>query len=205
MIGDETPIVMTPGLDVTGRDFVEIEFGAISGSVLADVDDNGTGEAPLAGVTLTLLDGAGDPVATTTTDALGGYRFDDLFPGIYQVLESQPSGYGSVSDVDGGNPNHIGNVAAITVNPGQEVGGRDFIEIELGTISGYVFAGATPLAGSPCAARRVWKSGRRRSRHAGSPADHHRHQRQRVLSVQRRHPRCLSGRRDPAIRLRQLR
>ena len=147
VIGDETPIVMTPGLDVTGRDFVEIEFGAISGSVLADVDDNGTGEAPLAGVTLTLLDGAGDPVATTTTDALGGYRFDDLFPGIYQVLESQPSGYGSVSDVDGGNPNHIGNVAAITVNPGQEVGGRDFIEIELGTISGYVFAGATPLAG----------------------------------------------------------
>ena len=147
VIGDETPIVMTPGLDVTGRDFVEIEFGAISGSVLADVDDNGTGEAPLAGVTLTLLDGAGDPVATTTTDALGGYRFDGLFPGIYQVLESQPSGYGSVSDVDGGNPNHIGNVTAITVDPGQEVGGRDFIEIELGTISGYVFAGVTPLAG----------------------------------------------------------
>lgn len=147
VIGDETPIIMTPGLDVTGRDFVEIELGAISGSVLADVDDNGTGDAPLAGVTLTLLDGAGDPVTTTTTDGLGGYRFDDLLPGTYQVSETQPSGYGSVSDVDGGDPDLIGNVTAIAVDPGQEVGGRDFIEIELASISGYVFANSTPLPG----------------------------------------------------------
>ena len=147
LIGDETPIVITPGLHVTGRDFVEVELGAISGSVLADVDDDGDGEAPLAGVTLTLLDAAGDPLATTTTDALGGYRFDDLLPGIYQVAETQPSGYASVSDVDGGNPDLIGNVTALAVAPGQEVGGRDFIEIELGSISGYVFAGSAPLGG----------------------------------------------------------
>jgi protocatechuate 3,4-dioxygenase beta subunit len=158
VVGDETPIVMTPGLVVTNRDFVEVEYGAISGSVLADVDNDGDGEGPLQGVTLALLDGSGNPVdgnpslpgvqpVTTTTNALGGYRFDDLLPGNYQVSETQPSGYGSVSDVDGGNPNLIGNITALTVNPGQEVGLRDFIEIELGTISGYVYAGTTPMGG----------------------------------------------------------
>ena len=105
-----------------------------------------------------LLDGSGNPVdgdphtsgvqpATTTTDSLGGFRFDNLFPGAYQVRETQPSGYGSVSDVDGGNPDIIGNITAISVAPGQDVTGRDFIEIELGAISGYVYAGSTPLAG----------------------------------------------------------
>lgn len=158
LIGDETPVVMTPGLVVANRDFVEIAYGAISGSVLADVDDNGSGDAPLANVTLTLLDGSGNPVdgepdtsgvqlVTAVTGSLGGYRFDHLLPGTYQVSETQPSGYASVSDADGGNPNLIGNITPITVNPGQEVGGRDFIEIELGAISGYVFAGSTPLGG----------------------------------------------------------
>lgn len=158
VIGDQTPIVMTPGLVVTNRNFVEIAFGAISGSVLRDVDDNGSGDGPLAGVTLALLDGSGNPVdgdpntpgvqpVTTTTNSLGGYRFDNLLPGTYQVSETQPSGYGSVSDVDGGNPDLIGNSTPITVNPGQEVGLRDFIEIQLGTISGYVYAGSSPLSG----------------------------------------------------------
>ena len=158
VVGDETPIVMTPGLVVANRNFVEVAYGAISGSVLADVDDDGDGEGPLANVTLTLLDGSGNPVdgnpglpgvqlVTTTTNSLGGYRFDNLLPGTYQVSETQPSGYGSVTDSDAGNPNLIGNITPITVNPGQEVGLRDFIEIELCTISGYVYAGTTPMGG----------------------------------------------------------
>ena len=157
LIGDETPIVMTPGLVVTGRDFVEIEFGAISGNVFKDTNADGTGDTAFAGVTLTLLDGSGNPVdgdsltpgvqsVTAITGIDGSYRFDGLFPGDYQVAETQPSGFGSVSDVDGGNLDLIGNITPITVNPGQEVTGRDFVEIELGSISGYVYVGSDPLA-----------------------------------------------------------
>lgn len=153
-IGDETPIVITPGLVVTGRDFVEIELGSISGRVFKDGNDDGFGDTLFPGVSVALLDGSGSPVldgsgdpVTTVTDIDGSYFFDDLFPGDYQVAETQPSGYGSVSDVDGGNPDLIGNVAAIAVAPGQNVTGRDFVEIELGTISGYVRVGSNPLAG----------------------------------------------------------
>ena len=157
LIGDETPLIMTPGLAVTGRDFVEIQFGSISGSVFKDTDDDGTGDTFFSGVTITLLDGSGNPVdgdpltsgiqpVTMITTIDGSYRFANLLPGNYQVSEFQPSGYGSVSDVDGGNPDLIGNIVPLTVNPGQEVVGRDFIEIELGSISGYVFVGTVELA-----------------------------------------------------------
>ncbi|MGB6222342.1 SdrD B-like domain-containing protein [Haloferula sp.] len=154
LIGAETPIVVTAGVENTGNDFVEIQFGAISGTVRSDTDDDVDGDDPLESVLLALLDGNGDPVLdgssqpiTTTTDAAGNYSFTMLVPGNYQVAETQPSGYGSVSDVDGGNPDLIGNVTPITVPPGVEVSGRDFVEIELGSISGFVLVGSDPLGG----------------------------------------------------------
>ncbi|MCL2316243.1 MAG: carboxypeptidase regulatory-like domain-containing protein, partial [Actinomycetia bacterium] len=60
-------------------------------------DDNGngiqnTGEPPVTGVTVTLLDGTGATVATTTTDAAGYYLFDMLPAGDYQVKFTLPSG-----------------------------------------------------------------------------------------------------------------
>ncbi len=158
LIGDQTPIVVTPGLTVGGRDFVEIQYGSIAGSVHKDSDNNGSGDAPLGGVTLNLLDSSGNPVdgdpntpgvqpVTTTTAPDGTYTFNNVLPGSYQVAETQPSGYGSVSDVDGGNPDLIGNTTPITVAPGQAVTGRDFVDIQLGSITGFVFVGSSPLAG----------------------------------------------------------
>ncbi len=150
---DFIPVSVLNGESDDGNDFIEVEYGSIAGTVLADTDDNGTGDAPLENVELALLDGLGNPVldggnpVTTTTDASGNYRFDDLLPGDYQVAETQPSGYGSVSDVDGGDPDLIGNVVSISVSPGEDVTGRDFVEIELGAISGHVFVGTDPLAG----------------------------------------------------------
>ncbi len=157
VIGDETPILMTPGLVIANRNFVEIQFGSIAGVVRKDTNNDGSGDAPMVGVIVTLFDAAGNPVdgdpntagvqpITRVTDAIGAYFFGSLYPGSYQVSETQPSGFGSVSDVDGGNPNLIGNITAITVAPGQNVIGRDFVEIEFGSISGFVNAGASPLA-----------------------------------------------------------
>ncbi len=158
LIGDETPIVITPGLDVTNRDFVEVQYGSISGRVFKDTNDDGTGDTVFPGVTVTLLDGSGNPIdgdpntagtqpVTRITGVDGSYFFDDLLPGTYRVSETQPSGYGSVSDVDGGDPDLIGSPTPITLNPGDEIIERDFVEIELGSISGYVFVGSTPLGG----------------------------------------------------------
>ena len=62
----------------------------------SDLDHDGVadlGEPGMAGVTVTLLDGAGDPLATDVSDAAGTYGFGDLQPGTYRLaFSSLPSG-----------------------------------------------------------------------------------------------------------------
>jgi uncharacterized repeat protein (TIGR01451 family) len=109
------------------------QYGSIAGTVV-DGDGNGTadfGEPALTDVTVTLLyagaDGifgtGDDTTAFTATDATGAYSFTNLVPGNYRVLETDPAGYVSLADADGGNPNII-DVPAL--QPGQNVMGRDF-------------------------------------------------------------------------------
>ena len=52
-----------------------------------------SGDPLLGGVTIYLLDGSGNRIASTTTDANGKYAFTDLTPGVYGVEEIQPAGY----------------------------------------------------------------------------------------------------------------
>ena len=97
---------------------MEEEAVSISGSVLADLDNNDTGDVGILGVVLTLVDGSGNPVdgnpdvagvqtVTTTTANNGSYSFNDLPRGTYGVLEEQPSGFLDVNDVDGGDPSAV--------------------------------------------------------------------------------------------------
>ena len=44
-------------------------------------------------MTIYLLDGSGNRIASTTTDANGKYAFTDLTPGVYGVEEIQPAAY----------------------------------------------------------------------------------------------------------------
>ncbi len=132
---------------------IPIPPGSISGSVSADADEDGDGDIPLAGVVVQLLHGSGNPVldglgapVTTSTAANGTYSFGNLLPGNYQVVEVQPGNHNSVSDTDGPNDNVIGNVDPIVVTGGQNNGGNNFVEIELGAISGHVYVGQDPLA-----------------------------------------------------------
>jgi len=119
--------------DITGLDFLDDGYlGMISGYVYA-------GSTPLAGVTLTLLDGSGNPVdgdpgtpgvqpVTTVTNSAGYYIFTGLLPGVYQVGQAQPVGYDSFGDADGGDFDIIGDVTPITLAPGQHSQNNNFIE-----------------------------------------------------------------------------
>ncbi len=75
----------------------EYRSASIGGSVFLDQNDNGvqnSGEANLAGVSVSLLNAAGQPVAgeTTTTDQTGHYSFTGLNPGSYSVQIAAPTG-----------------------------------------------------------------------------------------------------------------
>ncbi len=147
-------------------DFGFRQLGAISGSVLADAG-SGSHDTPVADVVVTLKDAGGNDIdsdpytegvqpTTATTGADGSYAFADLVPGNYQLSQTQPTGYGSVSDKDGGDPDLIGDQALVAVSAGATNSGNDFLEDKYGTISGVVLVdtdldgtGDTPLPGVP--------------------------------------------------------
>ena len=61
------------------------------------------GETGVSGVTVTLFDVNGSPVATTITDATGFYSFNNLVPGTYSVGFTLPIGYTFTGKDLGGN------------------------------------------------------------------------------------------------------
>ena len=68
-------------------DFGLIPAVSVGSTVFADRDNSGTQEATEAGIEgiiIELLDTDGMVVATDTTDDMGNYFFDDLFPGDYR-------------------------------------------------------------------------------------------------------------------------
>lgn len=130
-----------------GNHFVLVQPGDLSGSVLLDTDNDGTGDTGVESVLLTLKDAAGDdidsdPVASgvqptvALTDGSGSYSFGGLFPADYQVEQTQPAGLKSTGDSDGGDPNSI----EVSVFPNATASGNNFEEVEAGSLSGRVLA-----------------------------------------------------------------
>ena len=79
----------------------------ISGSVTEDIDNNNTGDEPIPGVIIKLLDAASNPIldaagnaVTATTDNNGFYEFVDVTPGNYILMQVHPEGYISIFDKD---------------------------------------------------------------------------------------------------------
>ena len=69
--------------------------GEIGNTVWMDTNRDGlitAGETGVAGVTVDLLDGTGSVLATTTTNATGGYQFTGLNAGVYEVKFVAPTG-----------------------------------------------------------------------------------------------------------------
>ena len=92
-------------------DFGFVQPAAIGNYVWVDENSDGyqdAGEPGIANVTVNLLDAGNNLVATTVTDAAGGYLFPDLAPGVYTVQVDEttlPAGMSqtptSTTDSDG--------------------------------------------------------------------------------------------------------
>jgi len=105
-------LVLGVGEEATANNFGEIPSGSISGRVYNDGNNNGVidaGEGGYANVPMRLtgINDLNEAVnVTINTDSEGRYRFDDLRPGIYAVVETaQPpqtlNGITSAGTIDG--------------------------------------------------------------------------------------------------------
>ncbi len=120
-------ITLGSGANGINYDFCEELPASLSGKVWADPQGDcvfGPQDIPLAGVQIDLLNAQGQVVATTTTNAQGQYKFDNLAPGTYGVFEHQPTGYFEGMDL-------LGTVGGVIVGAH---GGTDLLnQIALGS------------------------------------------------------------------------
>ena len=130
-------------------------IGSISGYVYEDCNVNSVKDSPdvaLSNVTLTLyelVDGQYQNTGlTTTTNSAGYYKFDNLFSGTYQVVETQPQGYDSVSANAGyiqentairSTVLNVNCIYQITLEAGQNSIENNFGEYIPNSLSGHVY------------------------------------------------------------------
>jgi hypothetical protein len=105
-------IELGAGVNAVDYDFCEQAPASLSGLVFVDPNHNGvfdSGELPIPGVVIQLLDTSGNVIATTTTDNNGAYQFVGLAAGTYGVHEIQPPGF--IDDAD-----YVGSVGGLLSN-----------------------------------------------------------------------------------------
>jgi protocatechuate 3,4-dioxygenase beta subunit len=124
--------------------FGELLPGSIQGQVFLCVAPN----SPIPGVTIDLLNGSGQIVASAITDVNGNYKFTGLRPGTYQVVEHQPEGYfdnlahlGS----DGGTIIDSNHMSDLMVDSDEALLDYNFCESPPADLSGYVFIDGAPI------------------------------------------------------------
>ena len=146
------PVSVASGETDNGNDFVEEAPGSIAGTVTEDTDNDGDGEDAIGGVVIELFadtngDGVADgpAIASTTTAANGSYSFPNVAPGDYVVVESQPAGFDTVTDLDStlpgddiANASTTDNAIPVSVSSGETDDGNDFVEEAPGSIAGTV-------------------------------------------------------------------
>ena len=134
-------------------DFGEILPGSISGYVHTDIVrdcelDTEIGEYLIAGVSMELIDENGQVIQTTVTDDTGGYRFDDVVPGVYTIRQIQPRDFfhGTQRAGDGGgDASEVNRISNIVVGSGDHLVDYVFCEDPPGTLSGFVFHDGPPI------------------------------------------------------------
>ncbi|BCM19021.1 SdrD B-like domain-containing protein [Mesorhizobium sp. J8] len=135
---------LTSGQNLTNQDFVNVQLGSISGHKYVDADGNllTTGdESPVSGWTISLYNDAnhnntadaGELVATTTTDGNGVYQFKNLLPGDYLIQEEDRTGWTHLTSA---------TINQNSLTSGQNLTNQDFVNVQLGSISGHKYVDA---------------------------------------------------------------
>lgn len=144
--GDEiVEIVIRQGQRGIDYNFGELLPASLSGRVHVDDNDNclyDPGELLLEGVTVELLDLAGNVVASTTTDSNGQYHFTGIVPGVYTVVQTQPEAYfpGTARPGSAGGLRESANrIGSIHLGSGEVAVDYDFCEKPPAEISGFVY------------------------------------------------------------------
>ena len=141
-VDNAIPVSIASGETDDGNNFVEEQPGVIAGAVTEDTNNDGVGEDPIAGVVVELFedtDGDGQPdgvaIASTTTGTDGSYSFSDVAPGDYVVVETQPTGFDTVTDEDGtlagddiANVSATDNAIPVSIASGETDDGNNFVE-----------------------------------------------------------------------------
>ena len=158
-----TPIALTSAApNATKVDFAFVKPASVGNFVWFDANKDGiqdADEAGVAGVTVTLTDGAGNPVIDldgnpvkpVTTDANGKYEFTNLMPNVdrivanageenYKVVFTVPAGY-SATTSRAGDPEKDSNGAdsSVTLTQGQNDETVDFGLVADGMIGDTLF------------------------------------------------------------------
>jgi serine-aspartate repeat-containing protein C/D/E len=137
-------IILDSGEIAINYDFCEQPPAEISGTVFVDRNGNcliETGERGLSGVVVELYEG-GRLIASTTTNATGGYKFSNLAAGQYTLREIQPAGFlqgGQKAGSGGGNDRIDDEISQIALGFGNRFTEYNFCEIEPASISGIVY------------------------------------------------------------------
>ncbi len=143
--GDSTsePIVIAPGDVYVNADFGYTNPGGstIGDRIWLDVDGDGVedpGEPGIPGVTVTLLDGSGNVIATDITDDSGSYSFPGLSDGLYTVVVTDTANVLGDTSNNTGDPDGGGDSQSTVLVAGADELDQDF---------GYAPAGHDPGEG----------------------------------------------------------
>ena len=139
---DETTLAGGRGVTMA-NDFGFCPAPDISGTVFEDADGDSifsVGDTRISGVTVQLFadDGAGNPTGaalyTQVTDVNGNYIFADLLPDDYVIVETDLSGYVSVTDIDGDTTSPAFNQISVTLASANIIG-QNFLDIPSADLS----------------------------------------------------------------------
>jgi serine-aspartate repeat-containing protein C/D/E len=138
-----------------GDDGIEYNFGEIAPASLggtahlSDADGDCFGETPhppLQGVVIRLFDGGGNLVDETTTNIDGEYRFEQLLPGEYSLVEVTPEGLldgpdrvGTIGGFSSGQLAGNDRISSILLGSGERGLNFDFCERAPVKIGGFVY------------------------------------------------------------------